>query len=207
MTHVLSRLPAVAGASSSRFRDPGPSLPPRSETSHVPPPSKALQTGECLLSEIQTRGAEGIVRKFSTLWVMLIATAIGLATAMVVPVAAQAPGHGKNRVAEKTPESTAPDTTRGGSGDAPSASDLNAIYRIKDEGFNHSQVMDIMSYLADVYGPRLTNSPNVKEAAKWTMDKLNEWQARECAPGIVGPVWAGLVERALLRADDCAASL
>src|SRR5205814_1986653 len=38
------------------------------------------------------------------------------------------------------------------------------IYQIKDEGFNHSQVMDIMGYLSDVYGPRLTNSPDIKEA-------------------------------------------
>lgn len=36
--------------------------------------------------------------------------------------------------------------------------------------------MEIMSYLTDVYGPRLTNSPNVKEAAKWTTDKMKEWQ-------------------------------
>jgi len=28
---------------------------------------------------------------------------------------------------------------------APSQADLYAIYQIKDEGFNHSQVMDIMS--------------------------------------------------------------
>ena len=59
---------------------------------------------------------------------------------------------------------------------APSAADLNAIYQIKDEGFNHSQVMDLMSYLTDVYGPRLTNSPNVKQAADWTMGKMKEWQ-------------------------------
>ena len=59
---------------------------------------------------------------------------------------------------------------------APSTSDLNAIQQIKDEGFNRSQVMDIMSYLTDVYGPRLTNSPNIKQAADWTMDKMKEWQ-------------------------------
>jgi carboxypeptidase Q len=59
---------------------------------------------------------------------------------------------------------------------APSTTDLNAIQQIKDEGFNHSQVMDIMSYLTDVYGPRLTNSPNIKQAADWTMSKLKEWQ-------------------------------
>jgi hypothetical protein len=59
---------------------------------------------------------------------------------------------------------------------APSTSDLTAIYQIKDEGFNHSQVMEIMSYLTDVYGPRLTNSPNIKQAADWTTGKLKEWQ-------------------------------
>ena len=59
---------------------------------------------------------------------------------------------------------------------APNTADLNAIQQIKDEGFNHSQVMDIMSYLTDVYGPRLTNSPNIKQAADWTMGKMKEWQ-------------------------------
>ena len=59
---------------------------------------------------------------------------------------------------------------------APSSAELNAIQQIKNEGFNHSQVMDIMSYLTDVYGPRLTNSPNIKQAADWTMGKMKEWQ-------------------------------
>ena len=59
---------------------------------------------------------------------------------------------------------------------APSQADLYAIYQIKDEGFNRSQVMDIMSYLSDVYGPRLTNSPDIKEAATWTTGKMNDWK-------------------------------
>jgi carboxypeptidase Q len=59
---------------------------------------------------------------------------------------------------------------------APSQADLYAIYQIKDEGFNRSQVMDIMSYLSDVYGPRLTNSPDNKEAAAWTTGKMNDWK-------------------------------
>jgi hypothetical protein len=59
---------------------------------------------------------------------------------------------------------------------APSQADLYAIYQIKDEGFNRSQVMDIMSYLSDVYGPRLTNSPDIKEAAAWTTGKMNDWK-------------------------------
>src|SRR5438552_11570327 len=58
----------------------------------------------------------------------------------------------------------------------PSQSELSAIHQIKDEGFNNSKVMEIMSYLTDVYGPRLTNSPNIKHAADWTMGKMKEWQ-------------------------------
>jgi carboxypeptidase Q len=52
----------------------------------------------------------------------------------------------------------------------------DAIYKIKDEGFNRSQVMEIESYLTDVYGPRLTNSPNVRAAGEWTMGKMKEWK-------------------------------
>ena len=54
--------------------------------------------------------------------------------------------------------------------------DYDAIYKIKDEGFSRSQVMEIESYLTDVYGPRLTNSPNIKAAADWTTKKMNDWK-------------------------------
>src|SRR5437588_8036839 len=54
--------------------------------------------------------------------------------------------------------------------------DLDAIYRIKDEGLNRSQVMETVSYLTDVYGGRLTGSPQIKAAAEWTQKKLNEWE-------------------------------
>jgi hypothetical protein len=59
---------------------------------------------------------------------------------------------------------------------APSQADLSAIHQIKEEGFGNSKVMEIMSFLTDVYGPRLTNSPNIKEAADWTTTKMKEWQ-------------------------------
>ena len=38
-----------------------------------------------------------------------------------------------------------------------------------------SQVMDIMSWLSDVYGPRLTWSPNVKKAGTWAMAQMKSW--------------------------------
>src|SRR5256885_16364351 len=49
------------------------------------------------------------------------------------------------------------------------------IARIKDEGMNRSQVMQTLSYLADVIGPRLTASPNAKRANEWTRDTLAKW--------------------------------
>src|SRR6184192_253899 len=54
--------------------------------------------------------------------------------------------------------------------------DLDAIYKIKDEGLNRSQVMETLSYLTDVYGARLTGSPQIKAAADWTKKKLMEWE-------------------------------
>jgi hypothetical protein len=53
--------------------------------------------------------------------------------------------------------------------------DLDAVFRIKDEGLQRSKVMEIESYLTDVYGPRLTGSPNIREAADWTQKTMKEW--------------------------------
>src|SRR2546430_3029761 len=53
--------------------------------------------------------------------------------------------------------------------------DVATIDRIKSEEMNRSQVMDIMSWLSDVYGPRLTWSPNVKKAGTWAMSQMKSW--------------------------------
>ncbi len=50
--------------------------------------------------------------------------------------------------------------------------DLN---KIKTEGMQHSQVMNLNSWLADVYAPRLTGSPMAQKAADWIVGKLKEW--------------------------------
>jgi hypothetical protein len=49
------------------------------------------------------------------------------------------------------------------------------IAKIKDEGMNRSQVMQTLSYLSDVIGPRLTGSPAMKRACEWTRDKMSSW--------------------------------
>ncbi len=53
--------------------------------------------------------------------------------------------------------------------------DLDAIYKIKAEGFQRSRVMDIMSWLTDVYGPRLTNSPGYRKAGDWAVKEMQSW--------------------------------
>jgi hypothetical protein len=53
--------------------------------------------------------------------------------------------------------------------------DLDAVYRIKDEGLQRSKVMETVRFLTDIYGPRLTGSPNIKEAAEWTEKSMKAW--------------------------------
>ena len=52
--------------------------------------------------------------------------------------------------------------------------DLSAYQHIRDEGLNHSHVMDFASALMDGIGPRLTGSPNLKKANEWTRDTLTK---------------------------------
>jgi hypothetical protein len=50
-----------------------------------------------------------------------------------------------------------------------------AIQKIKDEGFQRSQVMEITSWLTDVHGPRLTASPITKRAGDWVLEQFRSW--------------------------------
>jgi hypothetical protein len=65
--------------------------------------------------------------------------------------------------------------------------DLDAITRIKAEGLERSQVMDIAWWLTDVHGPRLTNSPQMRAAAAWTVAKAKEWGLANVALEPWGP--------------------
>jgi carboxypeptidase Q len=53
--------------------------------------------------------------------------------------------------------------------------DLAMIAKIRDEGLNRSHVMDHISWLTDVYGPRLTGGPGIRQAADWALKKFAEW--------------------------------
>ena len=52
--------------------------------------------------------------------------------------------------------------------------DSAAMAKIRDEGMNRSQVMEMLSWIADVYGPRLAGSPQYNAAANWAVGKMTE---------------------------------
>ncbi|HEY6212345.1 MAG TPA: M20/M25/M40 family metallo-hydrolase [Vicinamibacterales bacterium] len=51
--------------------------------------------------------------------------------------------------------------------------DINA--RIRQEENSHSQVMRTLHFLTDVYGPRVTGSPNLKAAGEWAIKTMEGW--------------------------------
>src|ERR1700722_6150976 len=55
------------------------------------------------------------------------------------------------------------------------SADLTLVGSIKNEAFANSQVMETLSYLTDVYGPRLTASPGFREAANWAVKRLQSY--------------------------------
>ncbi len=80
-------------------------------------------------------------------------------------------------------------TSAGGSVQEPV--DYRMIERIKAEAFGRSQVMDLAGTLADVYGPRFSNSPSFNRALQWAHDKLEEFgvEAEIESFGTVGLGW------------------
>ncbi len=52
--------------------------------------------------------------------------------------------------------------------------DWNTVAKIREEGLQRSQVMDITGYIVDVLGARLTNSEDMKRAQAWVKSKMDE---------------------------------
>lgn len=50
-----------------------------------------------------------------------------------------------------------------------------ALSKINTEGFQKSQVMNLISDLSDVYGPRLTGTNQYFTAAEWAMKTMENW--------------------------------
>jgi carboxypeptidase Q len=58
---------------------------------------------------------------------------------------------------------------------AQSPVDLGTIARIKQAALTTSQVMDHVSWLSDVYGPRVSGTPQFQQASEWAMKRFTEW--------------------------------
>lgn len=58
---------------------------------------------------------------------------------------------------------------------AQTPADSELLERMRKEGMEHSQIMKTMHMLTDVYGPRLTGSPNHKNAAEWAVKQMTSW--------------------------------
>ena len=53
--------------------------------------------------------------------------------------------------------------------------DLAMLAKIREEGMQRSRVMEHIIWLSDIYGPRLTGSPTIQQAADWTMAEFRKW--------------------------------
>lgn len=69
--------------------------------------------------------------------------------------------------------------------------DLEMMKKIREEGMQRSQVMETLSWLTDVHGPRLTNSPQYKRASEWAKGRLTEWGLQNANLEAWGPFGRG----------------
>lgn len=74
---------------------------------------------------------------------------------------------------------------------APEPVDTEMVAKIKAEAMDGSQIMQTISYLTDVHGPRLTGSPLAEKAADWTLEQLNQWQLENVHLESWGPFGRG----------------
>jgi hypothetical protein len=58
---------------------------------------------------------------------------------------------------------------------SPAISEADVLAKIRREGLENSQIMATMHVLADLYGPRLTGSPNHKLAGQWAVNQMMSW--------------------------------
>lgn len=53
--------------------------------------------------------------------------------------------------------------------------DGDTYWKIRREAQSNSQILRTLHMLTDVYGPRLTGSPNLKSAGEWAIQQMTSW--------------------------------
>lgn len=56
--------------------------------------------------------------------------------------------------------------------------DPRVVRAIREEGFQRSQAMEIVSWLSDVHGPRVTGTPAIEAAKDWAAERMRSWGLR-----------------------------
>ena len=69
--------------------------------------------------------------------------------------------------------------------------DAKAVEFLRREGLDNSQVMDHLSWICDVHGPRLTGSPGMRRAQAWAVKTLQEWGLANVHTERFGPFGRG----------------
>lgn len=111
----------------------------------------------------------------------------------------------KPAAAQMKPSAPAPQTQP--ASPAREVLDLSMYARIREEGLEHSRIMDYATALFDDIGPRLTGSPNLTRAYKWTSEQFT---AMGCANvhleswGDFGMGWRQIATSADMASPDTA---
>ena len=72
------------------------------------------------------------------------------------------------------------------------AIDEAAVAALREHGLGESsEVMELLSWICDVHGPRLTGSPNLKRAQDWAAGQLSEWGLANVSFDAWGPFGRG----------------
>ncbi|OFW06290.1 MAG: hypothetical protein A3I61_07465 [Acidobacteria bacterium RIFCSPLOWO2_02_FULL_68_18] len=53
--------------------------------------------------------------------------------------------------------------------------DQAIVWKIRQEATSNSQILRTLHVLTDVYGPRLTGSPNLRAAGEWVLEQVQGW--------------------------------
>jgi carboxypeptidase Q len=53
--------------------------------------------------------------------------------------------------------------------------DQDVYWKIRQEATGNSKILATLHALTDVYGPRLTGSPNLKAAGEWAIEQMHTW--------------------------------
>jgi hypothetical protein len=60
--------------------------------------------------------------------------------------------------------------------------DQDVFWKIRQEATANSRILSTVQVLTDVYGPRLTGSPNLKAAGEWAITQLQSWGLENARP-------------------------